>query len=168
MFYLGTKYSAAMKCNILDKEGQERPMEMGCYGIGITRVMAAAVEQHHDKDGIIWPISIAPFQVQLLTLQANVDEVVSWGDKLYQEALDAGFEALYDDTDQRAGGKFKNADLIGAPYRVALGGRGVKRGVAEVKRRAEPTVYEVPLEEVTNALKLEIAGERVLERWSKE
>ena len=168
VFYLGTKYSAKMNCNILNKEGQEIPMEMGCYGIGVSRVMAAAVEQHHDEHGIIWPLSIAPFHVQLLTLQANNDEVVSWGEKLYREAKRAGVEVLYDDTDQRAGGKFKNADLIGAPYRVAIGGRGVKRGVAEVKRRAESAIYEVPLNEVTNALKLEIAGERVLERWAKE
>ena len=166
VFHLGTKYSAAMKCNVLDKDGRERPMEMGCYGIGVTRVMSAAIEQNHDQYGIIWPSAIAPFQVHLLSLQQNVEEVVTWGDKLYQSGLDADLEVLYDDRDQRAGGKFKDADLIGIPYRVALGGRGVKAGVAEVKRRAEPTVYQVPLDRVVEILKRELAGERVLEEWS--
>ena len=102
----------------------------------------------------------------MLSLQQNVEEVVTWGDKLYQSGLDADLEVLYDDRDQRAGGKFKDADLIGIPYRVALGGRGVKAGVAEVKRRAEPTVYQVPLDRVIEILKRELGGERALEEWS--
>ena len=165
VFYLGTNYCAAMKCNVLDEAGKERPMEMGCYGIGVTRVMAAAIEQNHDQDGIIWPISIAPFQIHLLSLQSNVDDVVKWGEQLYQESLDQGLEILYDDRNLRAGGKFKDADLIGIPYRVALGGRGIKNGVAEVKRRAESRVYRVPLREVIDTLSREIRGEQTLERW---
>jgi prolyl-tRNA synthetase len=168
IFYLGTKYSAAMRCNILDESGRERPMEMGCYGIGVTRVMAAAVEQNYDQNGIIWPLALAPFQVHLLALQTNVDEVTDWGERLYQEGGEQGLDLLYDDRTIRAGGKFKDADLIGIPYRVALGGRGVKNGVAEVKRRGEPTVYHIPLSKVITALSQEICGERTLEKWNSK
>ena len=154
-----------MKCTILDESGRERPIEMGCYGIGVTRVMAAAIEQNHDQDGIIWPLNLAPFHVHVLALQTNVDEVVAWGERLYQEGRSHGLDLLYDDRNLRAGGKFKDADLIGIPYRVALGGRGVKAGVAEVKRRADPQVYRVPLSEVMNAIKQEIDGQRVLDEW---
>ena len=166
VFYLGTKYSEAMKCNVLDREGKEKPIEMGCYGIGVTRVMAAAIEQNHDENGIVWPSSIAPFQLHILSLQPNVEEVVSWGERLYQEALDAGIEVLYDDRDTRAGGKFKDADLIGVPFRIALGGRGVKAGVAEVKRRSGKTVFKVPLDQVMDVLRSELAGEPTLEQWA--
>ena len=163
---LGTKYSVAMGCHVSDQSGRERPMEIGHYEIDITRVLATVVEQHHDDLGLIWPLSLAPFQVHVLALQMNVAEVVYWGERLYQEGCSGGLELLYDDRDVRAGGKFKDADLIGVPYRVALGGRGVKAGIAEIKRRTEPTIYRVPLDKVIYTLQREVAGEQALEQWS--
>ena len=168
IFHLGTKYSATMRCHVLDKAGKERPMEMGCYKIGVTRVMAATIEQNHDQDGIIWPMSLAPFQVHLLALQTNVEAVIEWGERLYQESSSQGLDFLYDDRPVRAGNKFKDADLIGIPYQVALGKRGIKAGIAEVKRRAEPTVYHVPLGEVIATLQQEIRGKRILEQWTSK
>lgn len=165
VFYLGTKYSEAMKCTILDETGRETPMVMGCYGIGVTRVMAAAIEQNHDEFGIMWPQAIAPFHLHILTLQSNVDEVVTCAETLYARAQERGIEVLYDDRDLRAGGKFKDADLIGVPYRVAIGGRGLKEGIAEVKRRDSAAVYKVPIEEVLDAISGELRGEDRLSAW---
>ena len=165
VFYLGTKYSEAMKCTVLDETGRDTPMVMGCYGIGVTRVMAAAIEQNHDKFGIIWPQAIAPFHLHILTLQSNVDEVVACAEALYSDAKNRGVEVLFDDRDLRAGGKFKDADLIGVPYRIAIGGRGLKEGVAEVKMRRSETVYKVPLDQVLDAVEGELRGESRLAAW---
>jgi prolyl-tRNA synthetase len=165
IFYLGTKYSEAMKCTILNEKGRESPMVMGCYGIGVTRVVAAAIEQNHDKNGIIWPSSIAPFHLHILSLQVNVEEVVNCADTLYQEALNKEIEVLYDDRDLRAGGKFKDADLLGIPYRIAIGGRGLKQGIAEVKRRCEPTIYKVPIDRVIEAIRGSLSGKDTLSEW---
>ena len=167
VFYLGTKYTEAMKCNVLDESGRETPVVMGCYGIGVTRVMAAAIEQNHDKDGIVWPVSLAPFKLHILTLQSNKDDVVACAESFYQEALDMGIDVLYDDRDIRAGGKFKDADLIGIPFRIAIGGRGLKEGVVEVKRRSEPTVYKVPITEVLKTITQELAGQDALSTFAK-
>ena len=104
----------------------------------------------------------------MLALQTNIDEVIDWGERLYQEGGERGLDLLYDDRMIRAGGKFKDADLIGIPYRVALGGRGVKNGIAEVKRRSETTVYHVPLTKVITVLSQEIRGERALEKWNSK
>jgi len=147
VFYLGTKYSEAMRCTVLDERGAERPIEMGCYGIGVSRVMAAAIEQHHDESGICWPVNLAPFQLHILTLQPNVPEVVACAEELYEAGLKAGVEVLYDDRDTRAGGKFKDADLIGVPVRIAIGGRGLKEGVVEIKGRREAEASKVPVAE---------------------
>jgi prolyl-tRNA synthetase len=135
VFYLGTKYSEPMKCTYLDVAGKEQVMEMGCYGIGVTRVAAAAIEQNHDQDGIMWPMSIAPYQVALLTLQQNDAAVVAAADKLYNELLAAGIEVIYDDRDERPGAKFKDADLIGVPLRVAVGKKSLAEGKLELKPR---------------------------------
>lgn len=150
VFYLGTKYSSAMRCTVLDEQGVECPIEMGCYGIGVSRVMAAAIEQNHDENGICWPVNLAPFQIHILTLQPNVEEVVACAEELYQSCLSAGVEVLYDDRDTRAGGKFKDADLIGIPVRIAIGGRGLKEGVLEVKGRREAQATKVPVAEALN------------------
>ena len=165
VFYLGTKYSEAMKCTVLDETGRDTPMVMGCYGIGVTRVMAAAIEQNHDKNGIIWPQAIAPFHLHILTLQSNVDEVVACAEDLYRDAQARGIEVLFDDRDLRAGGKFKDADLIGIPFRIAIGGRGLKEGVAEVKLRHSATVYKVPIDHVMDAVERELKGEDCLSEW---
>lgn len=148
VFYLGTKYSDAMGCQYLDAQGQERAMVMGCYGIGVSRILAAAVEQHHDKDGIIWPESLAPFKVILLPLQMNQPAVVEAAQALYERLLAAGVEVLLDDRNERAGAKFKDAELLGIPWIVALGARGVERGIYELKARRTQETTECSLEEL--------------------
>ena len=146
VFFLGTKYSAPMKAQVLDESGVERPMVMGCYGIGITRVMSAAIEQHHDEHGIIWPASIAPFHVIVLPLQMNVPEVVAAAERIYEALTTAGISVLIDDRRERAGSKFKDADLLGMPIRIAIGGRGVREGVVELKPRASTEVEKLSVD----------------------
>jgi len=136
IFKLGTRYSAAMNANFLDKEGKERPILMGTYGIGVSRTLAAAIEQHHDKDGIRFPMPIAPMALALVAVNADNAEVREMSDRLYAEFQKAGVDVLYDDRDERAGGKFKDADLIGLPLRVAVGSKGLKEGKVELRRRA--------------------------------
>jgi prolyl-tRNA synthetase len=160
VFFLGTKYSAPMKCNFLDAEGKERPMVMGCYGIGVTRIAASAIEQNHDKDGIIWPVPIAPFEVSLLSLQAGDAQVTAVAEQLYSELQKAGVEVLFDDRDERPGVKFKDADLIGIPYRIAVGKKGVAEGMAELKARRSPEVVKVKIEDVVRVVAEKIAQER--------
>jgi prolyl-tRNA synthetase len=138
VFFLGQKYSEPMGCTFLGEDGQLRPMTMGCYGIGVTRVAAAAIEQNHDKDGIIWPMSLAPFHVHLMTLAANDAEVVAAADKLYRELTALGVEVLYDDRDERPGTKFKDADLVGIPLRLAVGKKSLADGKVELKARRAP------------------------------
>lgn len=152
VFYLGTRYSEAMRCTVLDKDGKECPMEMGCYGIGVSRVMAAAIEQNHDSNGICWPAAIAPYQVHILTLQPNKEDVVQCAEDLYQTFKDSGVEVLYDDRPGRAGAKFKDADLIGVPWRIAIGGRGLKEGVVEVKARASDSVEKILIDQVCDEI----------------
>jgi prolyl-tRNA synthetase len=160
VFFLGTKYSDAMKCNFLDAEGKERAMIMGCYGIGVTRIAAAAIEQNHDADGIMWPVPIAPFEVNLLALQANDPEVQKVCDRLERELVEAGLEVLYDDRDERPGVKFKDADLIGVPYRVAVGKKGVADGIVEIKARRASEVARIKTDEVVAYLRDRIISER--------
>jgi prolyl-tRNA synthetase len=143
VFFLGTKYSEPMRCNFLDAEGKDRPMIMGCYGIGVTRIAAAAIEQNHDADGISWPVPIAPFEVTLLALQAGDAGVQKVCERLEGELCAAGLEVLYDDRDERPGVKFKDADLVGVPYRIAVGKKGVAEGVVEIKARRSPEVVRV-------------------------
>jgi prolyl-tRNA synthetase len=137
VFFLGTKYSESMGCTFLGEDGALKPMVMGCYGIGVTRVAAAAIEQNHDGDGIIWPMSLAPYQVTILTLQPKDADVAAAADKLYRELAAAGVEVFYDDRDERPGAKFKDADLIGIPVRVAIGKRSLAEGKLELKARAD-------------------------------
>jgi len=134
VFYLGTKYSDAMKANYTDEEGQPRTMVMGCYGIGIGRTAAAAIEQNHDERGIIWPLPIAPFHVEIVPLAAD-GEVAKVAQEVHDDLVSRGVEALIDDRDARAGVKFADADLIGVPYRIVVGGKGLADGVVEFKTR---------------------------------
>jgi prolyl-tRNA synthetase len=136
VFKLGTKYSQALKATVLDDQGKERIVFMGCYGIGVGRTMAAAVEQNNDQHGIIWPMPIAPFQVLVTTVNPKEDEVRLGAERLYEELLDLGIEVLLDDRDERPGSKFKDADLIGIPLRVTVGSRGLKDGALELQQRA--------------------------------
>ncbi len=145
IFYLGTKYSKAMGATFLDAEGQERAVEMGCYGIGITRLMAAAVEQNHDENGIIWSFPLAPFQVLLLPINYKEKAVREVTDDLYQKLSQNGLEILLDDRDERPGVKFKDADLIGVPIRVTLGAKGLQKGNVEVRKRLGGETVDVPV-----------------------
>jgi prolyl-tRNA synthetase len=160
VFLLGTKYSVPMKCNFLGPDGKEAPMIMGCYGIGVTRIAAAAIEQHHDKDGITWPVPLAPFEVHLLSLQPNEPAVTEVCDRLYADLEARGVEVLYDDRDERPGVKFKDSDLIGIPYRIAVGKKGIAEGMVEVKARTSPDVQKVLIAEVCESLAGRIASER--------
>jgi len=144
VFFLGTKYSAPMAANILGDDGQLRPMVMGCYGIGITRTAAAAIEQNHDADGIVWPMSLAPYHVELLTLQAKDPDVVAAAERIYKELQAAGVEVLYDDRDERPGAKFKDADLIGVPLRLAIGKKSLADGKVELKPRRAKDAELIP------------------------
>jgi len=153
VFYLGTKYSQAMDCSYLDENGKSQPAEMGCYGIGVGRTMAATIEQNHDENGIIWPVPVAPYEVVVLPLQINDDAVSNAAEEIYTGLKDAGIDVVIDDRNERAGFKFKDADLIGYPVQIVLGGRSVSSGKAEVKYRASGEKVEMPLESVVETLK---------------
>ena len=149
IFKLGTKYSVSMKAHVLDQAGKEVPIVMGSYGIGVERIAAAAVELHHDANGICWPMSIAPFQVALLPLQVQDADVLAAASKLYGELTGAGVEVLLDDRDERPGVKFKDADLIGLPVRIAIGKKSLAEGKVEWKLRTSSGQAElVPLAEI--------------------
>ena len=145
VFYLGTKYSEAMGATYLDAEGRERPIEMGCYGIGISRMVAAAVEQNHDANGIIWPISIAPFQVLLLPINYQDQAILAATDKLYEELQARGLEVLLDDRDERPGVKFKDGDLVGIPLRVTIGAKALQKNNFELRWRKDGRTEEIPI-----------------------
>jgi prolyl-tRNA synthetase len=152
VFYLGSKYSEAMGATYLDAEGRERPVEMGCYGIGISRMVAAAIEQNHDSNGIIWPFSIAPFHVLLLPINYKDKAIRDAADRLYQELQQNDVEILLDDRDERPGVKFKDADLIGIPLRVTIGAKGLEKGFIELRRRQDGKTEEIPLAESVETL----------------
>ncbi len=153
IFKLGTRYSAAMGALFQDKDGTRKPVIMGSYGIGVGRLMASVVEEHHDDYGIIWPITIAPYQVHIVALKGGFEVA----EQLYQALQDAGVEVLYDDrTEPSPGEKFNDADLIGVPLRLTVGGRSLKKGGVELKRRAEKDIALVPVDEVVDRVKAEI------------
>ena len=159
VFYLGSKYSKAMGATFLAEDGVEQVMEMGCYGVGVTRTAAAAIEQNHDTNGIVWPLALAPAHVHLINVKAKDEALTAAADRLYEELLAAGVEVLYDDRDERAGVKFKDADLIGIPHRVTVGPKGFEKGVVEVKRRSESEAREIKRTEVVQHLAREIRQE---------
>lgn len=152
VFKLGTKYSAALDATFQDEDGGSKPMVMGCYGIGVTRTVAAIIEQHHDEKGILWPVTVAPYDLHLLSLGAHIAEVREACDRLAGQFVAAGFDVLYDDREERPGVKFKDADLIGLPFQVSIGQKSLAKGVCEVTNRATGTREEVLLEEAVNAL----------------
>ena len=145
VFKLFTKYSQAMKATFLDENGKEQPMVMGCYGIGVGRTMAAAVEQNNDKDGMIWPAAIAPYQVLVVPVNVKDAESNAKAEAIYNELLDAGLEVVLDDRKERPGVKFKDADLIGYPLRVVVGPKTLQTGELEVKLRKNGEVKMLPL-----------------------
>ena len=146
IFKLGTKYSEAMKATFLDADGVAKEIIMGCYGIGVGRTAAAAIEQNHDENGIIWPMPLAPFQVIVTMLNPNDEEVFAAGEKLYQDLLAEGVEVLLDDRDERPGSKFKDADLLGIPLRVNVGARGLKEQSFELQERRAGERVMLPTE----------------------
>ncbi|MBI5879494.1 MAG: proline--tRNA ligase [Chloroflexi bacterium] len=154
IFKLGTKYTESMHAYFLDKDGVEKPIIMGCYGIGSGRLMAAAVEQHHDDKGIIWPMPIAPFQVHLVGLGLNDAAMREAAEAMYRDLQAGGFDVLFDDREEaQAGVKFNDADLVGIPIRLTLSPRSVKAGGAEVKLRKETTARVIPLADVQKELR---------------
>ena len=145
VFKLGTKYSEKLGCTYLDRDGKTHPMVMGCYGIGITRTVAASIEQNHDKDGIIWPVAIAPYEVVIVPANNKDEGVMNAARHLYDEMEDCRDEIILDDRDERAGIKFKDADLIGYPIRVTIGKKWKESGLVEVRLRRSGVVSEVAL-----------------------
>lgn len=151
-FYLGTKYSKALNATYQDAKGQDHPMEMGCYGIGVTRTVAAAIEQHHDADGIQWPIPIAPVTVQIVPVNWADEQSRTTAEDLHTKLVTAGVDTLLDDREERAGVKFKDADLLGTPLRVTIGAKSLARGMVELKRRTEKQGTDVPLGQIVETL----------------
>jgi prolyl-tRNA synthetase len=149
IFKLGTKYSEAMQANFLTKEGKPQPLIMGCYGIGLNRIMAAAIEAHHDGNGIIWPLSIAPFEVLVLALDPRDEQVMKTAAEVYGRLTAAGLDVLFDDRDERAGFKFKDADLIGIPLRVVVGKKSLADGVVEFSQRRDGVKHKLAPAAVT-------------------
>jgi prolyl-tRNA synthetase len=159
IFQLRTKYSEALKAFFLDEAGTSKPMEMGCYGIGITRVVAAAIEQNHDARGIIFPAPMAPFEACLVPIGYHKNAAVrAAADRLYGEFAAAGIDVLLEDRDERPGVLFADMDLIGIPHRVVLSERGLAAGNAELKGRRDEQAAELPLGSVVQSLKERIAG----------
>jgi prolyl-tRNA synthetase len=156
IFQLGTKYSKAMSATYTNEQGEENPLVMGCYGVGVSRLSQAAVEQSFDSDGIIWPVAIAPYQAIVVIPDINKPEQVEAGEKLYAELNQAGIETLLDDRNERAGVKFKDADLIGIPYRIVTG-RAIVEGRVEVVKRATRESQEISVEQVVSTLSQWIA-----------
>jgi prolyl-tRNA synthetase len=158
-FKLGTKYSKVLGATYLDDKGMEKDIVMGCYGIGVGRTVAAAIEQSYDENGIIFPMPIAPFQVMILPVNIKVDPVRETAEELYQVLLDRGIEVLYDDREETPGVKFKDADLIGIPLRVTLGERNVKKGLVEIKKRRTGEVSLVKKEEALSKVERMVKAE---------
>ncbi|MBN1553205.1 MAG: proline--tRNA ligase [Phycisphaerae bacterium] len=153
VFKLGTKYSEKLDAKFLDEQGRRQPCIMGCYGIGINRILASAIEADNDENGLILPVSIAPFEVEVIPLNNDKDEVRDAADSIYNELRAGGADVLLDDRDARPGVKFKDADLIGIPVRVVVGERGLKDGLVEIKRRTDEKPANVPLAEAVKTVR---------------
>jgi prolyl-tRNA synthetase len=155
VFYLGRKYSEVMRATFLDPQGAEQTIEMGTYGIGITRTVAAAIEQNHDANGIVWPIPLAPFSAIVVPVNQTEEAVRSAAERIYAELRQRGVDTLIDDRDERPGVKFKDADLIGIPLRVTVGPKALARGNVELKARRADKAAEIPVGEAA----ARVAGE---------
>jgi prolyl-tRNA synthetase len=156
VFKLGTFLSERLNAYFLDKNGESRPVIMGCYGIGVGRLLAAAIEQNHDEKGIVWPLAIAPFQVHLCALRMEEPAVLETVEKLYQDMIDSSIEVLFDDRTESAGIKFNDADLIGIPLRITVSPRTLQKQSVEIKWRNEKEAEIVPLEGIIEKIKVMI------------
>ncbi len=152
IFLLGTKYSEPMKAYFTDRDGTEKPIIMGCYGIGISRIMSALVEQYHDEKGIKWPTPVAPFELDIICLNMSDNELKNIAEKLYIEAEEKGIDVIYDDREESAGFKFADADLVGFPYRIVVG-KKVKEGKVEIQKRMTGEKFDVSIEEAIDTVK---------------
>ena len=155
VFQLGTKYSEALDARYTDENGEQHPMLMGCYGIGISRIVAAVAEEFHDDEGLAWPAALAPYDVHLIVLPGRDEraaDVVAAADRIYDELQDAGVSVLYDDREVRPGVKFADADLVGMPVQIIVGAKGVANGIVERKHRATGDRDEIPLDRVVETL----------------
>ena len=154
VFKLGTKYSEAMGAYYKDENQKDQPIVMGCYGIGVSRTLAAIVEQHYDENGIIWPMSVAPYHVIISLVKPDDEEQAAVAEKIYNELLDAGVEVMLDDRKERPGVKFKDADLLGIPVRITVG-KGAKDGIVEYKLRRDAEKTELTVDEaIKNAIEI--------------
>lgn len=160
VFQLGVKYSKAMGATFKDESGAQRPMVMGCYGIGVSRTVAAVIEEHHDEHGIKWPVSVAPFEVGLVCVRPDDERQRRAAETLYEALRQEGLDVLYDDRDERPGVKFKDADLIGLPYRLTVGPRSLETGEAELRRRSDGSEERLPLHEAAALLASEVKRAR--------
>jgi prolyl-tRNA synthetase len=158
IFKLGTKYSETLHATYLDQAGKEKLIVMGCYGIGVGRTIAAAIEQHHDKDGIIFPLALAPYHVLILPVNVNEPKIHEAAFKIYNALNSDGMEALMDDRDERPGIKFKDADLIGIPLRITLGQRTLAEGKVEIRNRKTGKVDLVNIEETVGYVNDHFSG----------
>ncbi|GAB3371065.1 proline--tRNA ligase [Spongiibacter taiwanensis] len=159
IFQLGKKYSEAMKANVLNENGKEQTMIMGCYGIGVTRVVASAIEQNHDDKGIIWPNSIAPFQIAIVPLNYQKSEAVkAKSDELYAQLLARGYDVILDDRNERPGVKFADIELLGIPHRIVVGDRGLEKGQLEYKHRPASDNQDIASDEILAFIDLQLAG----------
>jgi prolyl-tRNA synthetase len=152
VFYLGKKYSEKMKATFLDQYGKSQPFEMGCYGIGVTRTVQAAIEQSHDKDGIIWPMAIAPFHVHICLLDPKDSQLSEWSNQIERQLEAKGFDVIVDDRDERPGVKFKDADLLGMPFRLVVGRKGFDNNEVELVERKTKQVQKIHPEKALEAI----------------
>jgi len=147
VFKLGTRYSESMEANYPDPDGNMQPIVMGCYGIGVGRILAGAIEQHSDDNGIIFPKTIAPYEVILVSLNTDNSQVMNSSEEMYLSMVKEGIDVLWDDRSESAGIKFNDADLLGMPLRIVMSKRNIENGVVEIKIRDEKEGYTIPIEE---------------------
>jgi prolyl-tRNA synthetase len=159
IFQLGTKYSEAMNATVLNENGKSQTITMGCYGIGVTRVVAASIEQNYDDNGIIWPASMAPFQIAIAPLNYNKsEEVKATADKLYEELVAAGYEVLLDDRIIRPGAMFADMELLGLPHRIVISDRGLKNQQLEYKSRTAAEAEVIDLADIHDVIKAKLGA----------
>jgi prolyl-tRNA synthetase len=158
IFKLGTSYSESMNAYYQDRDGNERPLVMGCYGIGVSRVVAAAIEQNHDDNGIIFPVPLAPYQVTVLNLGLNDPEVSAAAERIYEQLSEAGIDTFIDDRDERPGIKFKDADLLGFPFRITVGKRFKEKAMVEISCRQDGTSEDIGIDDIVSHISAKLAN----------